>query len=171
MPLLVRKISRPKWGPGDEFPAELRVVPADALTSCLRTFSNALSVWEVANDDEVENVVLAIASQFDKPAALDVAWFDGDVLDAKEFRVKRSAGVTPLESMVGAHRDVEDLDYDKLGEFAEVIIECLREVRWRRYREAKVRELLVRAVEVGRLKQSALSDRLVKRLGLGAGST
>ena len=60
MSLLVRKINRAKWlqtdiAHGDD-------ISADAITNCMKTTSNRLSVWEVESEARIEEAALAIAS-------------------------------------------------------------------------------------------------------------
>ncbi|MFX4420202.1 hypothetical protein ABTA42_19415, partial [Acinetobacter baumannii] len=68
MTIFVRKISKAKW-PSEEEIAEkaldseiIPFVRADALTTCLKTSQNTLSVWAVENctDAEIEKAILAL---------------------------------------------------------------------------------------------------------------
>ena len=67
MEFMARKFSRAKWGP--EIPFEeseilTEAVPADAVTACLRTSGNRLSMWQfdVQEKQDLEEAVLALAS-------------------------------------------------------------------------------------------------------------
>jgi len=62
MALQVRKINKAKWLRADI--VNSAEIPADAITNCLRTQQNNLSVWRIKSEDEIENAVIAISSKF-----------------------------------------------------------------------------------------------------------
>ena len=57
MSLLIRKINRNRWLEEDEVPND---VPADAITGCMRTQRNTLSVWEVPDEGKIDEAVKEI---------------------------------------------------------------------------------------------------------------
>jgi len=69
MPFLVRKISYSKWRAsveGDTTPS------ADAITSCMRTSGNTLSLWLIEDLTKLDDAIIAIASDFKQLEAIDI---------------------------------------------------------------------------------------------------
>ena len=58
MPYLVRKISRAKWDNEDFDYVNNDNAPADAITSCLRTFNNELSTWLIDDLEDLDNAII-----------------------------------------------------------------------------------------------------------------
>lgn len=61
MSYYIRKISRAKW-PEDVSEAEVKDVRADAITGCLRTTSDELSLWKVEKIGNPEEDALFLTS-------------------------------------------------------------------------------------------------------------
>ena len=77
MSLLIRKINRNKWIQNDAVPDD---VPADAITGgCVRTQRNTLSVWEVPDENKIDEAVLAIVSAGHHLETIDVVQIDRDI--------------------------------------------------------------------------------------------
>lgn len=76
MPFLSRKFSRSKWEGCDPYKPD--EIPADAITSDLRTSANTLSFW-ICTDEEVarrdlRTTVLAMAANYERLDKIDVCW-------------------------------------------------------------------------------------------------
>lgn len=74
MGYLVRKFTRSKWG--NPVPADYSNLNADAVTSCLRTTRNTLSVWRIENEKELDQAILAIAGTLERLQTFDIVSLD-----------------------------------------------------------------------------------------------
>ncbi|HUT87224.1 MAG TPA: hypothetical protein VMX15_03975 [Candidatus Heimdallarchaeota archaeon] len=156
MSLLLRKIEKAKWMQNDIRGGE--DVSADAITNCLKTTANALSVWEVGDESLVPDAALAMASQFDHLDTIDIVLLCQGALGKAGLEVKRSAATTALSEFAANHRDVVGLTYRKLGELARLIVDGIKGNRVRRYTKGKLLELLRGAVASGRISVDDLRE-------------
>ncbi|HGW8299013.1 TPA: hypothetical protein ACNRNA_003693 [Acinetobacter baumannii] len=98
MTIFVRKISKAKW-PSEEEIAEkaldseiIPFVRADALTTCLKTSQNTLSVWAVENctDAEIEKAILALITntKLERLNRIQIVYFskENDNLHCKSLK-------------------------------------------------------------------------------------
>ena len=93
---------------------------SDALID-LQTKGNRLSVYRVANKEEVDQVVVALAANRDNLANLDYALFDHTQLPETEFAICQEDGETPDLRVNKWHYDIRDLTVSKLVELARVV--------------------------------------------------
>lgn len=156
MSLLVRKISKPKWHQ-DAIEGQ-SPVSADAITCDLRTDKNCLSVWRVSDITRLDEVVLALASQHQKLDTIDVAALDEQTILESGLKVEQKAAPTPVEELQSWHRDIVSLDYDSLGEVAQIIACSFRLDRVKRYSALMIAKIIVGAVSNGRLDPQKLDQ-------------
>jgi len=123
MPKLVRKINKAKWLQIDIETS--KDVSADAITLCLKTNQNCLSVWRIETDRELENAVLAIVSAQDRLEAIDIVVLDESALLKSRIEIDISPGLTPVSDLVNHHRDLKNLTLSKLKEISTLIVEYL----------------------------------------------
>ncbi len=167
MPTLYRKISRAKWQPPDvQVPDDFQ---ADAITSCLRTNLNELSVWAVPADTAKprDEVALALASDMEKLDTIDVVELSQEYLEQLLGPSRQSPGKTRVKDLVEFHRDLTGLTYRLLGSVARHVAECIEHERWERYSRRRVRDLILSAIQAGRLTPESLRDKLRDEMGLG----
>ena len=162
MSLLIRKIKKSKWLQGDEVPDE---VPADAITGgCVRTQHNTLSVWEVPDENKIDEAVLAIVSAGDHLECIDAAPIDREYLEENEIECKQTEGNTPVKNLANTHIDLSDLTYKKLGIIAYHIANKFREGKVTRYTEGRIKRILRAAVKKKRLKAEDLNESIRNKL-------
>ena len=158
MPLLLRKVTKPKWNHSLDL-SWLRQgeMPADPMTD-LKTEDNKLSMWHVEDDESnLDQVVTAIAATRDHLENVDCVLLDQRDIVHLDINVGRTAGDTPLSEANLWHCDMAHLSAQKLVELAGVMWERSRAER--RLKKA-VRQLLVSAVESGRIDSSGLKETL-----------
>ena len=125
MGLLLRKITPNKWQ------SNLGKTPdnfsADAITGCIRTNQNTLSVWSSAtsefDSEEVKKLIVGLAISMPQPAKIDVLWLDEDKLGKKGLEIIETPAETIYTNINGKHKDISFLDHSKLGLVAEHIVE------------------------------------------------
>lgn len=158
MLLLVRKIERAKWNRRKSDAVE--DTPADAITSCMRTSCDRLSVWRINAEDELPNAVLAIAAAGEKLEAMDFVMLHGPELDAHGLHANPSPAGTCVKDMLDSHYDVIDLTYSLLGKVAGIILGIVKEDRVKRCTKGELREILMSAIQAERLTPGDLKESL-----------
>ena len=162
MSLLIRKIKKSKWLQGDEVPDD---VPADAITGgCVRTQCNTLSVWEVQDENKIDEAVLAIVSAGHRLETIDVVPIEREHLEQNEIDCKQIPGRTEVKDLAETHIDLCNLAYRELGIIAYHIADKFRQGKVKRYRKKRLEEILRDAIQNKRLKITDLEDSISERL-------
>ena len=162
MSLLIRKIKKSKWLQGDEVPDD---VPADAITGgCVRTQCNTLSVWEVPDENRIDEAVLAIVAAGHHLESIDIVQIDREYLEENEVDCIQTKGCTKVEDLVDTHIDLSNLTYKELGIIAYHIVDKFRQNKVERYRKKRLKEILRDAIHNKRLKITDLEDSISEKL-------
>lgn len=156
MSLIVRKIERGKWMQNDILSGA--DVSADAITNCMKTRNNSLSVWEVSREDQVDDVVLALASQSEHIETMDVVVLDRTTLINSGLQLQATDSPTPIKELSQIHRDIVQLTYTSLGVLARITVDAMRNKTNHRYTKGKIKNLIDNAIAAGRLKKEALKE-------------
>jgi len=160
--LLVRKISRAKWDSNFNIQRGLAKgeISADAVTSDLRTQSNALSFWQCSTDssNSIEDAVLAITAAGDRLDKLDIVWLADSELRSDGHSLKNTEGRTPVRDLVRMHVDICKLDYVRLGKIVERVHHSVQDGRWRRFTKLEIKKLLASAIIRGRIVPEHLGE-------------
>jgi hypothetical protein len=130
MSVAVRKLTRKKWYIEDnKLPDEVDNIPSDAITSCMRTSGNTLSVWltDSKNWDDIREILAVLFCTSDRPSSTDVILLPFDDLRSIEgIEVVETKGESPATDEVNdRHRDIAGLDYFAVGKVAKVMLENL----------------------------------------------
>jgi len=149
MSLLVRKIDKAKWLQNDIVRGE--DISADAITNCMKTYRNTLSAWQIDNDAEIDDAVLAIVSSHQHLDTIDIVCISKDRLDQNGINMKSTPGRTPVEDLTNKHIDIANLTYKTLGDVAYHIVKAFCEQNVKRYTRGSLKKLLKEAINSGRL--------------------
>jgi len=163
MALLIRKFAKSKWkveqlDNNDD-------IGSDALTSCLRTTGNTLSVWQVETQEEVSKGILAIVSNQDRIETIDIIKLDPAELLEKNIDIEVTDGDSVVESLVKSHRDLSNLTYKKMGIIKDFMIEGIRNNLTQRVNRAQQIELLKDAIKNDLVAPVALKPKVREALG------
>lgn len=159
--MLVRKINKAKWMLGDD----VNEPPtADAITGCLRSTKNTLSVWHIKSATELEEAVLAIASGQDRLETIDVVILDEDYFEKCNILIEATEGNTPVPDLKDTHLDLCSLDFWSIGMVAEHIAESIRQNKFKRFREAELSNIIIKAINANRLKLTDLKEGIQKKI-------
>ncbi|EHH2454100.1 hypothetical protein [Vibrio parahaemolyticus] len=124
MAFLLRKISPNKWQPNLELNPENYT--ADAITGCNRTQQNTLSVWHSDTndftDESVEQIIVALAITMPQPAKIDVIWLEEEKLAEHGLLIISTKAETEFEKINDLHKDIAELDHQKLAIVSEHIV-------------------------------------------------
>jgi hypothetical protein len=159
--MLIRKIDRAKWMSGDT----VKYPPcADAITNCLKTNGNTLSVWRINNESEIEEAVLAIVSGQDHLDTIDVVMLDDDYFVKCQISTEETEGRTPVEDLKKSHSNLSSLDFWTIGMVAEHIIENIKKNKIKRFTIASLKRIIKDAIAKNRLELSDLKENIQKKL-------
>jgi hypothetical protein len=159
--MLIRKIDKAKWiteNVVNEPPH------ADALTCCLKTKGNTLSVWYIENEEDLEEAILAIVSGQAHLETIDVVILDDDRIAECLIETEVTEGDTPVIDLKKQHRDLSKLDFWTLGMVAEHIIESVKNDKIRRFRTASLKNIIKAAIENKRLTIEDLKEDVRKKI-------
>jgi hypothetical protein len=164
VPLFVRKIDKAKWLQTDIIGGA--DVSADAITNCIRTKNNTLSVWEISTEDEVDEAALAVVSSGQHLETFDVVLMNAEHLHANGLEAipQRESALTPVEDLKDAHRDLAMLTYSKLGIIARHIVDRFRQEKIIRFTEGTLKSLLSDAIKNGRIRPDDLDENIQRKL-------
>ena len=160
MVFLARKITRAKWEAKEGFSDG--EIPADAVSTDLRTSGNSLSFWQCGSGTrgEVEEAALALAAASRHVDKVEIVWLSGDDLLTDGQKLVETEGRTPVRSLIKRHIDVSLLDYERLGRIAHRIVASMQESRYCRLTRKRVTNLLATAVQQGEVELSQLEERV-----------
>lgn len=171
MSYLLRKIARPKWENSQVCPGSLDDIQADAITSCLRTSGNTLSVWSSETNNweniKVKETLAALFSTLDGPNRIDVMFLPESDLNENKIKIVETIGMSPAnESINDRHRDLSDLTYASIGVVASIILNTIikNDGNTKRYNAKQVQAIVKEHYDQGKLDALQLSDRWKKKL-------
>jgi hypothetical protein len=159
MALLVRRISRAKW---DNI--KNNDVCADAITNCLKTNNNDLSVWKIKSEKELNEAILALVtgSRQTQLSTLHYVLIDENLVLSNGLSLRNSPGDTVVSDLVNNHCDIEDLTYKKLGQIKDLIINSIQTNKVSFITKSKLKTVLVEAIKKGKLDKQSLNPELIQ---------
>ena len=163
MSILVRRINRAKWQQiiNEDDTSDSS---ADAITNCLKTTNNDLSVWKIDTIEGLENAFLALitGSQQTKLSTLHYVLLEENVVLEKGLSLKESEGDTNVVSLKNTHKDISKLTYRRLGIIKDLIIEQLKNDDETFFTKSQLKEILKKAIHEGKVSKDSLNPDLVK---------
>jgi hypothetical protein len=169
MSILVRRIARAKWG-GDSLSDENEFtdVSADAITNCLKTSDNALSVWRIESEGELNDALLALITgkKQEKLSKIDYVLINENKLIDKGLSLIDSDGDTVVDDLVKKHRNIANLSYKKLGAVKDLILDCIHNGQCHLSSKQQNKTLLKESIKNGKLQKENLNEKLVNNEGL-----
>ena len=136
-------------------------VPSDALLD-LQTKDNALSVYRIDNDADIDRVVVAVAANRSEINHVDYAVFDGSSLLNMGAVFVQADGDTPDHEVNQLHHDTTHLTVFGLTSMAREIFRG----HMNRFLRNKIKQLMGEAIRDCRLDKSKISKKILQDLGL-----
>lgn len=171
MTYLIRKFTRSKWEPKNQPPKSVRDLNADALTSCLRTSRNTLSVWEAksSNWGDFDNILAALFVSSDGPSKADIVLLEEDNITKIEGvdLVETEATTPAIDEINKKHRDISNLTLSAMENVADEILNELRKGNGgnvKRYSEKAVLRIVKKEIDSGSISSEKLSIRWAEKL-------
>jgi hypothetical protein len=153
MSLLVRKVDKALWLKNPPIDS-VEDCPSDAITICIKTKSNKLSVWRIDSIDNIDEAVLAIASALDHLESIDVVAIPKN--EFNDIKIVDSPGRTNVPDLVGNHYDLTDITFKKLGIIATSILTQAKGNLIKRYTKNDLKKILNKAIANNRLSPEKL---------------
>jgi len=122
----IRKYWNSKWHQYDEdTPAR---ISADAITNCLKTQNNTLSLWQISDIDKIDDEGgLALIGTLQSIATIDTIIFTEEEFESLGFELKNSEGKTAVLGLKNTHSDIINLDIFSLTEFSKYLYKKLHD--------------------------------------------
>jgi len=162
MSLLVKKIEKGKWLQNDIIKGE--DISADAITNCMKTKNNTLSMWRIDDEGKIDEAVLAIVSAHQHLESFDVVWMKISQLEEYGIGMQDTPGTTPISDLVERHVDIVNLTYRSLGKVANCIVKSFSDSSVKRYTYASLKKLLKSAIKSGRLEVERIAPSVAEKL-------
>lgn len=169
MPILVRRINKAKW---EQIINENDATDssADAITNCLKTTNNDLSVWKIETVEQLDDAILAMITggQQVKLSTLHYVLINEELLIEKGLNIAETEGDTTVQDLKKNHRDITNLTYNRLGIVKSLILNSLAEDKNQEMfiTKSKLKVFLKKSMEDGKLKKSDLNKELIENENL-----
>ncbi len=170
MAYYVRKISRSKWQEdplsADEEKALLEVKKgaADAVTNCIKTTGNKLSLWRVEEKrDSIDDIIPLIVG-FERPDTCDIIYISDEVFLQEGIVIEQSSedANTPIEELKQYHYNAIVEDYEGLGKFARIVLRSLD--NHKRFKGKEVKTKLREMLDRQEIDREMISDKLYEKI-------
>lgn len=164
MAFLARKYSPAKWGSSSD---TVESVPADAITICLKTTSNSLSVWKCQNiEDDAETILKAVAGTLNDICKIDVVYLEIDHLNSTGMKLENTpdSGMTFFEDLKAFHHDIVEMNYKKLGILSTHILDQIKSKHTKQFTRDDVKKALIDAYNRGLIQETDKTVRLIERI-------
>lgn len=164
MNYLARKITRAKWvRAGNRMdPSAIR---ADAITACLRTFNDTLSVWECDDaQDDIKEAMLALAAAGNQVDKIDVVLLRKDELATATVTTESTteSARTAVADLAQRHFDIVSVEMSRLSAISSLIAGRVRsDSQCYQLTRRQVAQLIYDAAANGRVDRNVLDGRLV----------
>lgn len=171
MAYYVRKISRAKWQDSplstDEAEAinQVKKVAADAVTNCIKTTDNKLSLWKVEEKrDSIEDIVPLIVG-FERPDTCDIIYISDEIFSEEGIFLEQSPedANTPIAGLREFHYNAIVRDYEGLGKFAKIVLRSLG--NHKRFKGREVKAKLKEMLQNHEIEKGMISDKLYEKIG------
>jgi hypothetical protein len=163
--LLARKLNRLKW----KIHKKLKVadVPGDAITICMRTDVNTLSVWQINSCEEekmIDEGTLALVSSPEQQhlEAFDIVLLSPKELKRKNLEIIQKNERTLVADFEQAHWNISNLTYAKLGAMAKIILKKFCKKKVRRMSKMEITDIVIEALIQKRLEFDRLDKKIKK---------
>ena len=135
-------------------------IHSDALID-LQTTGNALSVFKVESDDDINRIVVALAANRTEVKNLDYVVFDDVALVSSDISFAQKEGDTPDDAVNQLHHDVYNLTAFKLAKIAQAVSLC----EMQRVPQKTLKTQLQQGVAGHQLDPQKMNERLLSKIG------
>ncbi len=135
---------------------------ADTVQAELRTDNNKLSVWKIESEEDLNDVFVALGSSCANVCTIGAVIVDDTVFHDMAFEDEE--GTTPTVGINKKHKNIVDLNYVSLGDFAELVLHGLKNNGYIKRTRGQMKSLLADAYINSRLVVDELDPHLKSEL-------
>lgn len=176
--VIVRKIQKGKWEDyckGIKSKSRIKRfleewkpnASADAITNCLKTTGNELSIW-IVDEANLDDALLAMAtgSEMNDLGTIYYVTFKLEEFRKNRLSYKQSSNDanTAVQSLKDNHYDIENLDYKQLGIIQKMIVHKIIKNQSHRKTRAELFPIIEKAIDENKIDFLALSDSYLRKL-------
>lgn len=170
MSYYIRKIARSKWQENqlstNEVDAinEVKNVKADAITNCIKTTGNKLSLWKVDEKRDVIEDIVPLIVGFERPDTCDIIYISDKVFEEEGIELEQSPedANTPIEELRQYHYNAIVGNYEGLGKFAKIILRSLK--NHKRFKGKEVKDKLKDMLNNHEIEKEMISEKLYDKI-------
>ncbi|MGA2362575.1 MAG: hypothetical protein ABSG73_08945 [Candidatus Aminicenantales bacterium] len=162
MSLLLRKIDIGKWRQREFIDND--EISADAITLCLKTSGNTISVWKIESEDYIDEAVLAFISRADHLEAAFFVLLSEEHLNNNKISIEQRDDETPYKAQIKNHMVLTQLSYKTLGVIAHYILNEVKNDKIKSYAEGRLKRMFAKAISSGKIDMADLKDDIKKKI-------
>lgn len=170
MAYYVRKIARSKWQENqlsankEQAIEEVKNVKADAITNCIKTTGNKLSLWRVEEKRDSIDDIIPLIIGFERPDTCDIIYISDEVFSEEEISLEQSSddANTPIEELKQYHYNAIVKDYEGLGKFARIVLKSLNNHKCFKGKEVKTK--LQDMLNKHEIEKDMISEKLYEKI-------
>lgn len=170
MAYYVRKIARSKWQESQlsnndvQAVEEVKRVKADAITNCIKTTGDKLSLWRVEEKRDSIDDIIPLIIGFERPDTCDIIYISDELFDEEEIVLEQSSddANTPIEELKQYHYNAIIKDYEGLGKFAKVVLKSLN--NHKRFKGKEVKTKLKDMLDNHEIEKNMISEKLYEKI-------
>ena len=170
MAYYVRKIARSKWQENplsankEQAIEEVKSVKADAITNCIKTTANKLSLWRVEEKRDSIDDIIPLIIGFERPDTCDIIYISDEVFSEEEITLEQSSddANTPIEELKQYHYNAIVNDYEGLGKFARIVLKSLN--NHKRFKGKEVKTKLQDMLNNHEIEKDMISEKLYEKI-------
>lgn len=137
---------------------------ADAITGCLRTSGNTLSVWCSDDDEQTKKSLLALGSSLTSIETVSYVILESDHLEKELLQLVESEGNTAALGSNFLHRDIVSLDHTALAKVAVQVKHKISTDDFLTLTKGDLKTMLIEGVQSGALDKDRLDKKLREAL-------
>lgn len=143
---------------------EVKKVAADAVTNCIKTTGNKLSLWRVEEKrDSIDDIIPLIVG-FERPDTCDIIYISDEVFLQEGIVIEQSSedANTPIEELKQYHYNAIVEDFEGLGKFARIVLRSLD--NHKRFKGKEVKTKLREMLDRQEIDREMISDKLYEKI-------
>lgn len=181
MSIIVRRISLGKWKDYSETASKESLwdrmlhrkqvkynAPADAITQCLKSTNNELSVWVVDSETQIDYALLAMALGTTTSDISTLHYILIDESELKEAGLKFEQSLddadTAVPNLKCLHNDLKQIHYNELGKLQDIIVEHVKKNKQKRRTAGELKKLIEKAIDNGWIDYDMLDAKYLENL-------